>query len=225
MPSSTVEDYLKRLYLEQHAPGQTGTVATGRLATAMQVTPGSATSMVKALASAGLVSHEARRGVELTPEGERLALHVLRRHRLLEQFLVEVLGMDWAVVHEEAEMLEHAVSERVLERIDAVLRHPAVDPHGDPIPREGDHIERHQGVSLADCLSETSYRVSRIVDQDPAFLHFLESKGLVPGAVLSVSERVASAGAVQVRVAAGEVSLGFPAAANILLDQPEPGQN
>src|SRR3954469_20129180 len=106
----------------------------GRLATAMAVTPGTATTMIKAIAEANLVMYEPRTGVRLTKAGEQLALHVLRRHRLVELFLVKVLELDWSEVHEEAELLEHAISDKVLERIDSFLEHPSVDPHGDPIP-------------------------------------------------------------------------------------------
>ena len=107
----------------------------GKLATAMGVVPGTATTMMEALADSGLVAYEPRGGVRLTRGGARvLALHVLRRHRLVELFLVQVLGMDWSEVHPEAEELEHAISDKVLERIDTLLGHPSVDPHGDPIP-------------------------------------------------------------------------------------------
>src|ERR1700677_4514193 len=134
MATSTVENYLKQLYLEQRTTGADPMVAMGRLAAAMGVVPGTATSMVKALADSGLVVYEPRGGVKLTRSGEQLALHVLRRHRLVELFLVKVLGLDWSVVHDEADTLEHAISDRVLERMDALLNHPTVDPHGDPIP-------------------------------------------------------------------------------------------
>src|SRR3954468_10456586 len=133
MPSSTVENYLKTLYAEQQAAGG-DLVPMGALAAAMNVAPGTATAMVKALADAGLADYEPRGGVRLTAKGEKLALHVLRRHRLGGLFLVEVLGLDWSEVDEEAEELEHAISDKVLDRIDALLKFPQVDPHGDPIP-------------------------------------------------------------------------------------------
>src|SRR5579863_9086591 len=133
MPSSTVEDYVKRLYMEQQRSADR-LVPLGRLAAVMGVVPGTVTTMVKALDEARLVHYEPRTGVRLTRSGEKLALHVLRRHRLVELFLVKVLGLDWSEVHAEAEDLEHAVSDKVLERIDALLDHPDVDPHGDPIP-------------------------------------------------------------------------------------------
>src|SRR6476661_8041735 len=134
MPSSTVEDYLKQIYLEQQAGDAGQLVPMGRLAAAMGVVPGTATSMVKTLADSGLVSYEPRGGLRLTRGGEQLALRVLRRHRLVELFLVKTLGLDWSEVHAEAEELEHAISDRVMDRIDVLLGHPTVDPHGDPIP-------------------------------------------------------------------------------------------
>src|SRR5947199_9184927 len=161
MPTPTVENYLKQIYLEQQAAvaelgredadAEDELVPMGRLATVMGVVPGTATSMVKALADSGLVAYEPRGGARLTPGGEQLALHVLRRHRLVELFLVKVLGLDWSEVHEEAEELEHAISEKVLERIDQLLGHPAVDPHGDPIPTAKGKVGDTPIASLADC--------------------------------------------------------------------------
>src|SRR5436305_12362593 len=133
MPSITVENYRKQLSLEQQNLTEE-LVPMGKLASAMGVVPGTATSMVKALADSGLVSYEPRFGAKLTKGGEQLALHVLRRHRLVELFLVRVLGLDWSEVQDKAEEFEHAISEKVLERIDVLLGRPGVDPHGDPIP-------------------------------------------------------------------------------------------
>src|SRR4051794_38837967 len=148
MATSTVEDYLKAIYTAQQG---SGLVAMGALAAAMKVAPGTATAMVKTLAEAGLVDYEPRGGVRLSGKGERLALHVLRRHRLVELFLVEVLGLDWSEVDEEAEELEHAISDRVLERIDQLLKHPQVDPHGDPIPSSKGKLPSRTLASLAEC--------------------------------------------------------------------------
>src|SRR5215217_938715 len=134
MATVTVENYLKTLYSEQQRAQAGELVPMGSVAAAMNVTPGTATSMIKALAESGLVDYEPRGGVRLTTKGEKLALHVLRRHRLVELFLVEVLGLDWSEVDEEAEELEHAISDKVLARIDHTLGHPHFDPHGDPIP-------------------------------------------------------------------------------------------
>ena len=133
--TQTVENYLKAIFQAQALlPDMTSLVPVGHLATAVGVSPGTATTMVKALAESGLVRYEPYAGVRLTAPGRRLAALVLRRHRLIELFLVKVMGMSWADVHDEAEQLEHAVSDRLIDRIDEMLGRPAVDPHGDPIP-------------------------------------------------------------------------------------------
>src|SRR6476659_10069287 len=135
LPSSTVENYLKAIYLDQSAlDGDDRLVSMGHVASALHVTPGTATTMIKALAESGLAEYEPYSGVRLTAAGERLAALVLRRHRLIELFLVKVMGMSWTEVHDEAESVEHAVSVRLIERIDEMLGRPDVDPHGDPIP-------------------------------------------------------------------------------------------
>ena len=171
MPSITVENYLKQLYLEQqNAPDDL--VPMGKLATAMGVVPGTATSMVKALADSGLVSYEPRFGAKLTKGGEQLALHVLRRHRLVECFLVKTLGLDWSEVHVEAEELEHAISEKVLEKIDKLLGHPSVDPHGDPIPSAKGKVAAEPLAALPDVKAGSKVRIARVVDQDARFLQF-----------------------------------------------------
>ena len=133
MPSATVEDYIKHIYLITQQ-SESSNAPMGQVADAVNVVPGTATTMVKALSDAGLVEYSPRVGVQLTIRGRKLALHVLRRHRLIEQFLVEVLGYDWSEVHDEAEQLEHVISDLLLERIDLYLDHPTEDPHGDPIP-------------------------------------------------------------------------------------------
>lgn len=218
MPTSTVEDYIKRIYLEQQRfPGQH--VPMGRLAESMGVVPGTATSMVKTLAESGLVEYASRVGTHLTPGGERLALHVLRRHRLVELFLVETLGMDWGEVHEEAESLEHAISDKVIERLDAFLNHPSVDPHGDPIPSAEGELPLRKLARLPDCTPGTKLRVRRIADQDPRFLRFVERNQLAPGAGLTLIEVAPEADAVTV-ANAGErnITLGLAAATKILVE-------
>ncbi len=144
LPSSTVENYLKAIFQgEAQLTRSQRLLPMGQLATALGVAPGTATTMVKALAESGLVEYEPYNGVRLSPAGSRLAALVLRRHRLIELFLVQVLGMRWDEVHDDAEQLEHVVSERLIERIDELLGHPEVDPHGDPIPsREGELVSR-----------------------------------------------------------------------------------
>ncbi|HVX85862.1 MAG TPA: metal-dependent transcriptional regulator [Phycisphaerae bacterium] len=211
MASRTIENYLKQLYLEQEAvPGE---VAMGRLATIMSVVPGTATAMVKALADARLVHYSPRAGVRLTEAGKQLALHVLRRHRLVELLLVKVLGLDWSEVHEEAEELEHVISDKLLDRIDALLGYPEVDPHGDPIPTAGGGVQAVSAETLVSCPLGIRVRIARVLDQEPRFLQFVEASGLVPGARVEVAERDAQADAVRVVLArGGEQTLSTAAA-------------
>jgi DtxR family Mn-dependent transcriptional regulator len=218
MPSSTVEDYIKQIYLLAEKASPTD-VPMGQVAEALDVVPGTATTMVKALSDAGLVHYAPRVGVRLTDPGRKLALHVLRRHRLIEQFLVEVLGFDWSEVHEEAEQLEHAVSDLVLERIDQYLGHPTEDPHGDPIPSADGELRDGSARSLADCSLDLELEVARVSDQDPEFLQYISASGLNPGARLIVVARSSSAESVRIDVGPGDrdLSLGLGAAAKILV--------
>jgi len=214
MPTSTVENYLKAILVR--SSGEDDVVATGALAEALGVTPGTITTMVKSMASRGLLEHQPREGVRLTPEGRTLALAVVRKHRLVETFLVEVLHMDWKEVHEEAEALEHAISDRVLLRIDAILGHPVADPHGDPIPSRKSHLlERGRGVTLATCEAQRPMRVERILDQSAVFLEFIQRTGLMPGVRVRVRERDPASGVVRCELKEGEATLGLPEAAKI----------
>src|SRR5918996_336827 len=151
LPSYTVENYLKAIFQAQSGLGRGELVPMGQLAAALRVVPGTATTMVKTLAESGLVKYEPYAGVRLTRAGEKLAALVLRRHRLIELFLVNVMGMSWAEVHDEAEHLEHAVSDRLIERIDEMLGHPTHDPHGDPIPGPEGTVSRQQYDTLLTC--------------------------------------------------------------------------
>ena len=219
-PSSTVENYLKAIHQGQSAlTGEDRLVPMGQVAAALGVTPGTATTMVKALADGGLVEHQPRHGVRLTGEGRRVALNVLRKHRLVETFLVNVLKMDWSKVHEEAEQLEHAVSERLIERIDEMLGRPTQDPHGDPIPTaEGTITPRHL-ESLLTCPIDTPLRVTRIADQDPAFLRFIEKHGLKPGQPIEVEARDAAADSVKLRSESrASITIGARAASKLLVE-------
>jgi len=220
LPSSTVENYLKAIYQGQAALARDERlVSMGHVAAALGVTPGTATTMVKALAESGLAEYEPYSGVRLTPSGEKLAGLVLRRHRLVELFLVNVMGMSWAEVHEEAEQLEHVVSERLIELIDQMLGHPTHDPHGDPIPTpEGALIPRHLD-SLLTCPVNTPLRVTRIADQDPAFLRFIEQNALKPGQPVEVETRDAAADSVMLRRGnEGRLTIGARAASKLLVE-------
>jgi DtxR family Mn-dependent transcriptional regulator len=217
VPSHTVENYLKAIYQAQTAlPDATALVPMGQLATALGVVPGTATTMVKALAESGLVRYEPYAGVRLNKAGEKLAALVLRRHRLGELFLVKVMGMSWTEVHDEAELLEHAVSERLIDRIDEMLGRPAVDPHGDPIPDAEGMVARPTYDTLLTCPINQPMRVSRVSDQDREFLEFIERHDLKPGAVVEVAERDAAADSVRVK-GAREFTIGARAASKILV--------
>jgi len=214
----TVEDYLKAIYAQQQLDGSS-LVPMGSLASAMQVAPGTATAMVKTLSDAGLVDYEPRGGVRLSAKGQKLALHVLRRHRLVELFLVKVLKLDWSEVDVEAEELEHAISDKVLERIDQLLDHPEFDPHGDPIPSSRGTIAARSLVSLADCELGRPMRVARVVDQNPRFLQFVDRHNLKPGTELVVRARDADADAVAIHPRHQQsLTLGRSAAQKILVE-------
>src|SRR6266568_4283196 len=200
LPSSTVENYIKAIYQGQSAlASDARLVPMGHVAAALSVTPGTATTMVKALAESGLAEYEPYSGVRLSAAGEKLAGLVLRRHRLVELFLVQVMGMSWAEVHDEAEQLEHVVSERLIERIDEMLGRPTHDPHGDPIPNPDGAIARRELDTLLTCPVGAPLRVTRIADQNPAFLRFVENNGLKPGQPVEVETRDAAADSVRLR--------------------------
>jgi DtxR family transcriptional regulator, Mn-dependent transcriptional regulator len=222
MPTSTVEDYLKCILLEeQRDPGTL--VTMGHVAAALRVAPGTVTAMVKALADGGLLAYEPYSGVRLTDYGRQLAGHVLRRHRLVEQFLVKVMGMDWTEVHSEAELLEHAVSERLIARMDEMLGFPSVDPHGDPIPDARGVVAEPLLPTLLTCELGTALRVARIGDQSSDFLRLVDRRGLKPGSRLQVSGRDEAADAVELSIETAEepFTLGFRAASKIQVEPAE----
>ena len=222
LPSQTVENYLKTIYLAQaNMTSDHELVPMGQLASALGVVPGTATTMVKALAESGLVHYEPYMGVRLTAAGERLASLVSRRHRLIELFLVKVLGMSWAEVHDEAEQLEHAVSERLIDRIDEMLGRPEVDPHGDPIPSPEGRIPRTEDFDLLTAPVQTSLQVSRVIDQDPGFLRFVEQQELVPGRNVTIESRDEASDAVRLTLDTGRpITIGSRAAAKVLVRTP-----
>jgi DtxR family Mn-dependent transcriptional regulator len=223
IPSQTVENYLKTIYLE-HARLEPGSlVPMGQIASALGVVPGTATTMIKALAESGLVHYEPYMGVRLTRAGEKLASLVLRRHRLIELFLVKVLGMNWAEVHDEAERLEHAVSEQLIDRIDDLLGRPAVDPHGDPIPTPQGRVPRSDDVPLLEAPAGAPVRITRVIDQDADFLRFAEQHELVPGRAVTIEPRAGAAEGVRYTTETGRRrTLDADAAAKVLVSGPMP---
>lgn len=178
MPTSTVEDYLKAIY---NLSGQESDLAAvGKVAEALGVTAGTATTMMKQLARQGFADYVPRKGVKLNGEGRKAVMRVLRRHRLLELFLVEVIEYDWSEVHQEAEILEHAVSDRLVDRIDEMLGLPARDPHGDPIP-DADGVMRRDESKRLDDFGKGHFKLSRVTRTTPDFLDWLSAAGLQPG--------------------------------------------
>lgn len=177
--STAVEDYAKAIYALETRAG--AAVTTNALADRLGVTPGSASAMVRKLDELGLVTHVPYKGVVLTESGRRVALEVLRHHRLLELYLAESLGLPWDRVHAEAEVLEHHISEELEELIAAKLGNPTHDPHGDPIPTRDLEIEERPGQSMAALEPGERGRFTRISDQDPAMLRYLDERGIRPG--------------------------------------------
>ena len=219
MPSSTVENYLKAIYIGTNsADSPQRLLPMGQLAAALNVTPGTATTMVKTLAESGLVEYEPYAGVALTKAGQKLAALVTRRHRLIELFLVQVMGYSWDEVHDEAEQLEHTVSDRLVDRMDAMLGRPETDPHGDPIPDAEGLVKPQKVQTLLTCPLDTPVTVSRVIDQDKDFLRFIEHHNLKPGEAILVEERDAAADSVRVRGGNDRrLTIGTRAASKVLV--------
>jgi DtxR family Mn-dependent transcriptional regulator len=185
MPSPTVENYLKQILVESlHSGG--AEVSMGRVAECLGVTAGTATTMVKSMEAKELVEYRPRKGVRLTAGGRKVGMSMLRRHRLLETFLVETLNLDWGEIHEEAEELEHAISEKVLEKLDQFLGRPTHDPHGDPIPTRSGSMPKASSRTLLDCVEGDQVRIESIQDQGKEFLQFARKHKLVPGRKIEV---------------------------------------
>jgi DtxR family Mn-dependent transcriptional regulator len=205
--SRATEDYLKAIYNLAHR-GES--VTTGQLAHELGVSSPSVSAMVKRLEDGSLLARPDSRSFRLTDSGERAALRVVRRHRLLETFLARMLEVPWDEVHAEAELLEHALSDRLEERIDTALGHPTHDPHGDPIPpREGPHDE-NWGTPLETAPPGCRFRVERISDRDSAALRYLGELGMLPGVVLMVEEQEPFGGPLWVRITGHRHPLGGP---------------
>jgi DtxR family Mn-dependent transcriptional regulator len=199
MISRATEDYLKAIYKLGHE-GAGGPVTTGALAEALAVAAPSATGMLKKLAELHLVAYHPRRGVTLTPAGEKVALEVVRHHRLLEAYLAEALGYGWDEVHDEAEELEHVISERMEERIYEALGRPAVDCHGDPIPSRLGEVAPAASRSLVEARAGEKLVVGRVSDRDPGKLRRLEQLGLRLGVELEVVSESEYEGPIEIKV-------------------------
>jgi DtxR family transcriptional regulator, Mn-dependent transcriptional regulator len=204
--SPHIQDYAKAVYALESRAGDA--VSTNDLAERLGVTPGSVSAMVRKLAELGLVEHEPYRGVRLTAHGREVALEVLRHHRLLELFLAQELGMPWDRVHDEAEVLEHVLSDELEQLIAARLGNPTIDPHGDPIPGPGHELDERQTRSLDELGAGSAGRFVRVSDSDPEMLRYLDSEGIALGERVEVIRRQPFGGPVFVRLHGREVALG-----------------
>lgn len=216
--SMAVEDYVKAIY--SHTEWQSTPITTTALAARLGLAPSSVTEMVRKLGGLGLVDHVPYGAVTLTEDGAALALRMLRRHRLIETWLVRHFDYSWDEVHDEAEVLEHALSDRLLDAIDDRLGFPTRDPHGDPIPSASGVVSRVPGILLADAAPGTIANVIRISDRDPALLRQLEASGLGVDASIEVIGRHPSGGGFTVRLGNSELDLGEQALASIWIAAP-----
>jgi DtxR family transcriptional regulator, Mn-dependent transcriptional regulator len=215
--TEAVEDYAKAIYALTRQGGEP--VGTSALAVRLGVSPGTATAMIKRLAELGIAEHEPYRGVRLTAAGERVALEVVRHHRLIEAYLAEALGMPWDRVHDEAEVLEHYISEDLEERIAAALGNPSRDPHGDPIPDRALAIADVGGVALAELAPDEGGVFSRVSDSDPRMLRYLAERGIRPGATVMVRDHEPFGGALMILVDGTSHAIGVELAKRMLISK------
>ena len=200
MPSQTEENYLKAIYKLAEAEPDTAGVSTNRIAAALATRAASVTDMLRRLADKGLLAYEKYRGVQLTPEGLRLALLTIRKHRLWEVFLVQQLGFSWDEVHDVAEELEHVQSPLLMRRLDAFLGHPALDPHGDPIPTEDGAVRRPATRLLADLPAGEHGLLVAVKNTSVPFLQYLDKVGLQLGAIVEVLDKVVFDNSLEIRI-------------------------
>lgn len=198
--SQSVEDYLKTIYKLESETGPKKGVSTSRLAKKMGVANASVTNMLKRLAEMKMVNYESYYGTRLTETGEKIALEIIRHHRLLELYLKEVMGYSWDEVHDEAEKLEHHISEQFEDKIAELLNHPTEDPHGDPIPSKDGKMPKIMLKPLHSIPLETPFIVRRVKNQNPELLRYLEKQGLIPGVKVEVLNKEPFDGPVQLKV-------------------------
>jgi DtxR family Mn-dependent transcriptional regulator len=214
--TAPVEDYLKVIYEIERA---SGAAATTDIAQRLEIAPASVSGMVRRLADQGLLEHERYRGVKLTEEGRRVALRTIRRHRVIESYLMRALGYPWDLVHAEAERLEHAASDELIDRMAAAIGEPTVDPHGAPIPTREGEIDERAHLALTDLAPGECGRVVRVSDDDAERLRYLGSLGLRPGAAVTLLGQAPYGGPVTLRVGAEECHIGPALAADVLVER------
>lgn len=212
--SQAVEDYLKTIYtLEAEGIG----ASTTKIADALEVSSASATNMVKRLSKMGLVDYESYKGARLSETGEKIALEIIRHHRLLELYLLEIMGYSWDEVHDEAEKLEHHISEQFEDKIAKLLDDPTHDPHGDPIPTKEGLIPEIDANPLIEAEADREYIVSRVKDQNPELLRYLEKIGLLPGMKIKIKEKAPFKGPITLLIENKEQVIGNDVARNIFV--------
>ncbi|HEX3034329.1 MAG TPA: metal-dependent transcriptional regulator [Thermodesulfobacteriota bacterium] len=216
MISPTVEDYLKTIYKLQK---QDGKVSTSAIAQRLGVSNATVTGMVKKLAEKKFLKHVSYHGVVLTGKGEKEAIKVIRRHRLVELFLKEILGLPWDKVHAEAERLEHYISDEIMDRMDHILGYPKTDPHGDPIPTKSGDIERVEQNTLAEVEVGKAVVINSVSDADPSKLRFMVDLGLLPGVSVSIKSKAPFEGDLSIRVGESEYNVPLEVARNIYVTQ------
>jgi DtxR family Mn-dependent transcriptional regulator len=214
--SGPVEDYLKVIYDVER---RTGAAATNEIAQRLSVAAASVSGMIRRLAEQGLVSHEPYRGVRLTETGRRAALRTLRRHRVIECYLTEALGYKWDGVHEEAERLEHAASDELIERMAAAIGQPEVDPHGAPIPTRDGAVDERSLLSLAELSPGRTARIVRVSDKNPAMLRYLADADIIPGAEVTVVGREPFGGPINVRLGQTTRAIGAELAQQVGVEE------
>ena len=215
MPTTSAENYLKAIYARQQSEQRQ--VKTKEIAEDLDISLPSVSGMLKSLAEHGLVEYEPYHGVRLTEEGRKTALRVIRNHRLIEVFLVQALGYSWDEVHSEAESLEHAVSDKLVERIDAFLNHPRFDPHGDPIPTAEGELQHREMMNLGEAQPGQVVRVERVLDQTPEVLRYLDRIGLRLGTTLKIIEVLSFDGQMFLEVEGEEISISARLAGKMLV--------
>jgi DtxR family Mn-dependent transcriptional regulator len=219
--SRAVEDYLKAIRLLQD---QSTPVSTSALAQHLDRSPASVTNMIKSLAERGLVDHEPYHGVHLSAAGEREALRIIRRHRVIESYLIERLGYSWDEVHAEAERLEHAASDELVERMASALGHPEEDPHGSPIPTAKGELEERKHPALSQMEEGDRVVVREVSDSDEGRLRYLAELGLYPGTLVEILDREPFEGPIRVSIGGRERSLGKSLAEVVRVELERRGQ-
>ena len=215
MPSEQIENYLKNIYKIQTEEGK---VSTTSLSKNLNISPASVTEMIKKLAEEGTLVHTPYKGVALTPHGKKLALRIIRKHRLWEMFLVDVLKFSWDEIDEEAEKFEHIMSEKMEDKIDEVLGFPSVDPHGDPIPTKNGIVKTARSFCLAEIKEGTTVRVVRVNDSNSELLQYASSIGLSLNKKITVKQRINFDHSLGIKIGSKEVTISATLADNIFVE-------